>query len=291
MRVALLRVTLSGLILMGVAGVAGAQVDLSGEWALRMHEDQPWRGPGQLPGEFQGIPINAEARAKAESWMASVYTIPERQCIPFSVDMAYTFGNMRIWKIKDAPSQEVIAFGQHNEWQAQERTIWMDGRPHPPVYAPHSWQGFSTGRWDGNILHVTTTHLKEGFLRRNGVALSDRATMTEYLVRHGNYLTSNLYVEDPVYLTEPFLTSTTWVLDAGLIDLQRRYPCGPNEITVEIVRDRGVVPHLLPGTNIRLFDFATRFGLPRAAAAGGRETLYPEYARTLPGAHTAVPAR
>ena len=80
----------------GPSGLAYAQVDLSGEWGNRLHEDQPWRGPGQQIGEFQGLPINAEARVKAESLNASVYTLPERQCIPFSVDMAYTIGNMRI---------------------------------------------------------------------------------------------------------------------------------------------------------------------------------------------------
>jgi hypothetical protein len=60
-------------------GLAYAQVDMSGEWAVRLHEDQPWRGPGQQIGEFQGLPINAEARVKAESWNASVYTLPEKQ--------------------------------------------------------------------------------------------------------------------------------------------------------------------------------------------------------------------
>ena len=126
MRVHFSSFALAMVVCLGTSGVARAQVDLSGEWALRMHEDQPWRGPGQLPGEFQGLPINPEARAKAESWNASVYAMPERQCIPFPMDMAYTFGNMRIWKVKDGPSQELVAFGQHNEWQAQERTIWMD---------------------------------------------------------------------------------------------------------------------------------------------------------------------
>src|SRR5262245_263282 len=91
-----LLVTLCVIAFAGVADIASAQVDISGEWGLRMHEDQPWRGPGQLPGEWQGLPINAQARAKAESWTASAYTMPERQCIPFPVDMAYTFGNMRI---------------------------------------------------------------------------------------------------------------------------------------------------------------------------------------------------
>jgi hypothetical protein len=50
----------------------------------------------------------------------------------------------------------------------------MDGRQHPPAYMPHTWQGFSTGVWDGNTLVITTTHLKANYLRRNGIPSSDK---------------------------------------------------------------------------------------------------------------------
>ena len=78
----------------------------------------------------------------------------------------------------------------------------MDGRPHPPEHALHTWEGFSTGRWDGNTLVVTTTHLKESYLRRNGVKLTDQAKSTEYITRHGDILTVVAFVEDPTYLEE-----------------------------------------------------------------------------------------
>ena len=80
----------------------------------------------------------------------------------------------------------------------------MDGRPRPSPHAQHSWQGFSTGEWEGDMLKVTTTHLKEGWLRRNGVPRSDKATLIEHFIRHGDYLTLVTIVKDPVYLTEPF---------------------------------------------------------------------------------------
>ena len=51
----------------------------------------------------------------------------------------------------------------------QRRTIWMDGRPHPPEYAPHTFMGFSTGEWNGDILTITTTHIKAGYFRRSGM--------------------------------------------------------------------------------------------------------------------------
>ena len=73
-----LTATVLGILLLLTGRLASAQMDLSGQWANRLHEDQPWRGPGQEIGEFQGLPINAEARMKAESWTASIYTIPER---------------------------------------------------------------------------------------------------------------------------------------------------------------------------------------------------------------------
>ena len=264
----------TGVLLIGRS--ASAQVDLSGEWANRLHEDQPWRGPGQEIGEFTGLPINAEARMKAESWNASVYTIPERQCIPFAADMGYTIGNMRIWKEKDTASQEVVAFHQHNEWQAQDRTIWMDRRPHPPEWAPHTWQGFSTGEWEANTLVVTTTHLKMAYLERNGVPRSDKATLIEHYFRHGDVLTIMQAVYDPVYLTDPFVRTRNFV-SAPNQELNA-YPCRP---TVEIARAKHVVPHYLPGTNPSLDAAAVRFGVPKIALPGGAETMYPEFVLRL----------
>ena len=61
----------------------------------------------------------------------------------------------------------------------------LDGRVDPPEYALHTAMGFSTGKWEGDKLVVTTTHLKEGWIRRNGVPRSDRAVVTEYFICHG----------------------------------------------------------------------------------------------------------
>ena len=55
--------------------------------------------------------------------------------------------------------------------------VYMDGRPHPSKYAAHTWGGFSTGEWMGNTLKVTTTHVKDGYIRRSGVHRSDKATL------------------------------------------------------------------------------------------------------------------
>jgi hypothetical protein len=266
------RAKIAGLLLL-LSAPALAQVDLSGEWAPRYHEDQPERIPGPEIGDYLGLPINDAARLRADSWDASLLTLPENQCRPHPADYSSRGpANLRIWKEMDAATQETIAFHTHIYWMAPERTIYMDGRPHPPEYAAHTWQGFSTGKWEGDALTVSTTHLKEGWIRRNGVPRSEKGTLTEHFIRHGNYLTLVTIVNDPAYLTEPFIRTTDFVLDPT--QQIEPYPC---ESVVEIERPKGTVPHHLPGTNPFLSEFPARHGLPAEAARGGAETMYPEY--------------
>jgi glyoxylase-like metal-dependent hydrolase (beta-lactamase superfamily II) len=249
------------------------QYDLAGEWGARYHEDFSERIPGPELGDYLGLPITDAARLRADSWDASIATLPEWQCRPHPADYG-TRGpaDLRIWKDVDNQTQQVIAYHTHVQWQAQERTIWMDGRPHPSEDEPHTWQGFSTGKWDGNQLTVTTTHLKEGYIRRNGVPRSDRATLVEHWIRHGDFLTLVSIINDPVYLSEPFVRTTNWVL--SLQQSIDPYPC---EVAEEIERPEGAVPHHLPGTNAFLTEFPKRFNLPELATRGGAETAYPEY--------------
>jgi glyoxylase-like metal-dependent hydrolase (beta-lactamase superfamily II) len=259
------------LILVMAMVPALAQIDLSGEWNPVFHEDQPERIPGPEIGDYLGLPITDAARMRGDIWDAEILTLPEHQCKPHPADYGPRGPfNLRIWKEVDTPTQQIIAWHTHGSWQAPERTIYMDGRPHPPEYAAHTWQGFSTGKWDGDILTVTTTHLKIGWIRRNGIPRSDRATLTEHWIRHGDRLTLVSIVNDPVYLTEPFIRSTDFVSDPHQqID---PYPC---EVVTEVPRAKGEVPNFLPGTNPFLSEFATKHAIPEKAARGGAETMYP----------------
>jgi hypothetical protein len=263
---------LAGLVLTCVGLPALAQVDLTGEWVARYHEDFPERIPGPELGDYLGLPINDAARLRAESWDASILTLPEFQCRPHASDYATRHSNVRIWKEVDTATQQVIAYHLHKEWQAQERTIWMDGRPHPPEYAPHTWQGFSTGKWEGPMLTITTTHLKEYFIRRNGVPRSEKATVVEHWYRHGDYLTMATIITDPVYLTEPFIRTSDYYNDQT-----HEIPPYPCESVTEVQRPVGQVPHFMPDHNPFLTEFANRYQLPAEATRGGAETMYPEY--------------
>jgi hypothetical protein len=256
-----------------LAGFAHAQMDLSGAWGQRFHEDLPERGAGPEIGDYSGMPINDAARLRADSWNAGKWTMLERQCEPHPADYGPRGpASLRIASTLDPVSQEVVSWDVTIMWGVQQRTIYMDGRPHPSPNAQHTWQGFSTGEWEGDMLKVTTTHLKEGWVRRNGLPRSEKATLTEYFLRHGEYLTLVTIVKDPVYLTEPLVRTSNWVADPGF--QLSPFSCIPS---LEIERPRGAVPHHLPGTNPYLTEFAEKQGIPVEAFRGGAETMYPEY--------------
>jgi len=257
---------------------AWAQVDLAGEWGSKYTWDYQERLPGPELGDYTGLPINEAARLKADSWEASVQTLPERQCIPHGPDYLFSRAAFpfRFTKEVDRATQKIVAWHVRSYAWGVERTIWMDGRPHPSKYAPHTFEGFSTGVWTGNTLTVTTTHLKWNYIRRNGVPRSDEAVLTEHFVRHGDTLSLLSYLDDPVYLTEPMVRTASYVLSAT--QQLEPFPCEPVE---EVVRPEGLVPHHLPGTNPDLLEFSTRHGIPAAAARGGAETVYPAYVAKL----------
>ena len=262
-------------VTVAVPGSAFAQIDLNGVWAPIFHEDQPERVPGPEVGDYAGLPINEAARARADAWDASLLTLPEHQCKPHPSTYGFRgVGNLRLRFDFDDATQRLIKINTQIQWMEQKREIWMDGRPHPPEYAPHTWQGFSTGRWDGPVLVVRTTHLKAGWMRRNGLALSDRATMEERFIRHGDFLTHVYMISDPVYLTEPLVKTNGFRVQ--LNGEVQPYPC---ESVDEVIRAAGVVPHHLPNTNDGSEQVAKKHHLSLEGVKGGAETALPEFAK------------
>ena len=252
--------------------------DFAGEWAPLFHEDNPERLPGPELGDYMGIPINDAARLRGDSYDADrISVVTQYQCRPHGGDYSMRgLSNMRIDPIFDPVTQKLVAIHTRMNFQEMERTIWLDGRPHPSDMAPHTFQGFSTGTWDGDMLNIYTTHLKESYLKRNGVPRSDKATFTEHWVRHGDYLTVATVVTDPVFMTEPLVRTQTWVLDPAQVIA--RDIC---ETVSEVPKAADYVPNHLPGTNPFLHEVADWYGLPYEATRGGAETLYPEYRKKM----------
>jgi glyoxylase-like metal-dependent hydrolase (beta-lactamase superfamily II) len=248
------------------------QIGLAGVWADRITEDSYERSGGPPLGDYQGIPLNDAGRMKADSHDHSEWSLPEFQCRPHPAPYQWrALGAVRISEETDPVSRELRAY--HLEYlRSMDRWIYMDNRPHPPEWAPHSWSGFSTGKWQGNMLVVTTTHIKGAYLRRNGASFSDKSTMMEYITRHGDYLEVTMILTDPVWLEEPFIQTTHYELDPHTT--LSYYPCTVSEENIS--KD---VPHFLPGKNPNL----TADDIPPAAARGGSEKIYPEYRSVLRG--------
>jgi hypothetical protein len=253
---------------------ASAQIDVSGNWrTLPRNQD----GSGMI-GDIAGVPVSEAGRARAESWSPDEFDMAEWICRPHAFDYSLEgpLSALRMWADVDVPTQEVVAYRGHLNMMGQETTIWMDGRPHPPANAPHSWSGFSTGVWDGDTLVVTTTHLKESYIRRWGLMRSDRSVVRTRWRRLGDYLQATSILYDPVYLTEPYIRTTMmWAFDPAMP--LAPYPC---EEATETAVPRGTVTHFLPGQNPLPSwgkDIADDFDTPFEARTGGSATMYPEY--------------
>jgi hypothetical protein len=257
--------------------------DLVGMWSASLgnHEELPLRGdPGVEVGEYVGIPMTDGARQKAESWTPTMHSLLEWQGRPHPVtySMRAPRPDFRIGAIVEPQTERLIGYTITGLFGRADRTIWLDGRPHPSKYAEHLWQGFSTGEWIHGGLKVTTTHIKASFVHRNGIPLSPYAVMTEYYWRRGDLLTIAIFVEDPAYLTEPLMRSATFKWDPNLT-----IPAAtPFEVAEELPSlERGEVPAYPLGTKHP--DYAKHYGLPFEASQGGAHTMYPEYATRLKG--------
>jgi cyclase len=254
--------------------MTGAMIDISGEWGSRLHEDVGYRGTGPALGDYTGVPLNDAGIEQAESWNAEQLSAPEEQSKPHPVQysMRGPGTDFRISKIFDPFNWQLIAYRITGTYGRADRTIWLDGRPHPSANAEHWWQGYSTGRIVRNMLVVTTTHMKTGWVLRNYAPSSNKSTMTEYFIRHGELLDLMTVIDDPVYLQEPLVRTSTWVLQPDLgVDNRMFF----ESVEEEVGRAADAVPHNPLGT--RHDEFAKELGLPLEAVLGRSQTLYPDY--------------
>ncbi|MBZ5578218.1 MAG: hypothetical protein LAP40_16775 [Acidobacteriia bacterium] len=198
---------------------ASAPLDLTGYWVALVTEDWRWRMVTAPKGDVASVPLNQEGRKLANEWDPAKDEAAGNQCKAYGAG-----GIMRI------PTRLHITWSDENTLRVdtdagtQTRlfhfgTAQASGEP--------TWQGYSAAQWEvagggrggrgappqGGSLKAVTTHMRAGYLRKNGVPYSEKATVTEYLDRtmepDGNsYLIVTTIVEDPEYLAQPFITST-----------------------------------------------------------------------------------
>jgi hypothetical protein len=196
---------------------AAAAIDLTGYWVSVVTEDWRYRMVTPSPGDYQGVPMTPEARKIADAW-----------------DPAKEEASGDVCKSYGAPALLRVPGRLHITWQ-DDQTLRMDsdtgkqtrifhfGDWKPLAGGPSTLQGDSTAEWvrgggrgatDGS-LKVTTSHLKAGFLRKNGVPYSENATLTEYfdLIKEPNgnpLMVVTIVTTDPMYLRQPFVISSQY---------------------------------------------------------------------------------
>lgn len=272
---------IAGCVFVGILAAslpALAEIDLSGSWAARAHEEAMERGPGPYAVDYLGLPLNEAGRAKALSFSGSIISMIERQCMyyPPSYVVLGPQG-IRIWADSDLINGRTIAWNISASNDRAPIKIWMNGRPHPSKNAPHGVSGFTTGVWEGDVLTSYTTHMKAGYIRRNGAPSSDEATFTATFLRHGDLLTVAGVIEDPYYLAEPLVITRNFVLDTVPIRAVDT-PCVPG---FEGTGETSAVPHYSPGKNPFVDEVTKLYNIPVEAVLGGPETMYPDYRKKL----------
>ena len=238
-------------------------MDFSGEWAPVQDEDNTGN---PYVGEFLGIPMSRAGSLRAAGvervalHAAGVAVPSARRDVHLARAVAgpHLEGSRSELAPDHRVSRRVAALGRQSVLHGRARRARRR-------YAPHTWGGFSTAEFVGDMLKITTTHLKEDYYRRNGVPSSDEATLTQYWIRRGDILTWVTIAYDPLYLTEPMIRAANI---GGRRNQQiPPYPCTAVE---EVDRPQGVVPHYLPGTNPFLTEFGEKYQLPTRGHARRR---------------------
>lgn len=256
-----------------------AGIDLSGSWYDVAHQDSGLGTAAGMLVDYGGIPINETGRMYALAWSPNRQTTRQEQCAGYVPPYMYVATRFRFWEDRDPINQRLTAVMSYGQTTEGTRSIYVDGRPHPPSYAAHSFPGFSTGRFERGILRVDTTHLKRGYIRATGLIQSDQAELVEYFIRHGDRITYFSVAKDPVVLAEPM--SKTAVMRRYIVSPDAwLYACDDGEQILSQNRDEQI-PQFYWGEHPFLRGYSEKNAVPLLGALGGPETMTPEFAETL----------
>jgi hypothetical protein len=154
-------------------------------------------GPASVPG---GLPLQPWAAELAKKRTADLSKDdPHPRCQPDNYPRVYWLPHFT--KMFFVPGELLML----NEWNAEFRQIYTDGRPLPddphPIYS-----GYSIGKWEGDTFVITTKGYRdEQWLDTAGNPITDAATTIERISRP-TFGTLNLAItiDDPKAYTKPF---------------------------------------------------------------------------------------
>jgi hypothetical protein len=198
-----------------------APFDLSGQWVSIVNEDWRWRMLTPPPGDFPGLPLSQAGRQLANGWdpaldgaceaygAAGLMRLPTRLRIDWDGADALVIETDAGEQTRRLEFAAAAAPGARS-LQGFSRAEWERPAGGRGLFGP---RGGGPGGAPAGYLVVTTDNLLPGWLRRNGVPYSEDTVMTEYFDRFAaadgsEWLMITTIVNDPVYLSQPYLTST-----------------------------------------------------------------------------------
>jgi len=212
----------------GRGAKASAPIDLTGYWVAFVTEDWRYRMVTPPKGDYRGVPITKEALQLVNAWDPAADEAAGNQC--------KSYGAAAIMRV---PGRIHVTWQDDNtlrlDTDAGMQTRVFRFAPSPAAERKPTWQGQSAARWERpgagrggdpaapprrlGSLTVVTTNMRAGYLRKNGVPYSENATVTEYfdVAPHpngGQLLIVTTVVDDPRYLTQPFIVSSHFKKEA-----------------------------------------------------------------------------
>jgi len=207
---------------------ASAPIDLTGVWVSIVNEDWRWRMITAPRGDFPGLPLSPAGRAIAMAWdpktdgscqafgAAAVMRMPTRVRISWADDATLkieTDNGQQTRLLHFAAAGSNIAAAGPRTLQGYSVAEWQRGGGQQDAFLGRGVGAGAGTRWGG--LKVVTTNTLGGWLRSNGVPYGQGATVTEQFTRFthpvaGDWFVVTTVVEDPQYLTQPFITSSNF---------------------------------------------------------------------------------
>jgi hypothetical protein len=211
----------------------GARADFTGYWVSVISEDWRWRMVTPARGDFASIPFTPEGKRVGEAWD------PAKD--EASGDVCKAYGMAAIMRL---PGRVHITWQDDSTLKIETDTGMQTRLLHfvtgsggeAPKDLPASRQGYTVAQWEGPVrgfglpraglgatregtksksIEAETTHLLPGYLRKNGFPVSGNAEVKEYFdlvtERSGQpWFVVTTIVDDPIYLQEPFVTSSNF---------------------------------------------------------------------------------
>jgi hypothetical protein len=214
-----------------VPRTTGGKPDLSGLWEPTGQSSATFLGNSVRDPKFGDVGKGMEGGLPLQPWAADLLKArraenskdaPDTRCLPLGPILMHLHPFPR--RIMQIPGLLVILFERDTAY----RQIFTDGRPLPVDPQP-SFNGYSTGKWEGDTLVVATNGLRDGtWLDTAGTPLTDAARVTERFSRPSfGTLEIDIAVDDPKAYTRPWSIHVTQSLAADTDLLE--YVCLENE--------------------------------------------------------------